>query len=245
MEYIYDRDTKVTKCGDNKWKVYLGDYRTFDFLSGGYTLGAIISVFDEIFPDKRPYAASLNFFSGVTMGEAFITVSHLKYSKNYCSGIATMIQNEKEKFTVMITYGTEYSPDKYPLIPEPPALITPDIVPPIAACTILDLSYPIFQKYNVHFSKDSTQILNFDRTNRIQYYTMYFSFKDGRDANDFKSLAFFSDACPPLLAGWFLNYLNWTPSITLTSYFFQKKTSSRSHQIAFTIRKDHCREYSD
>ncbi len=107
-----------------------------------------------------------------------------------------------------------------------------EIVPPISTCILLNVQKPIFDHYQVYLSPNSHHILDENKEKRIQFLGIawslfsivgqYYTFKDGREADDFKSIAFFADCCIPILTGWFFNYLDWHPTITLSVYFFRK-----------------------
>jgi acyl-CoA thioesterase len=105
--FVFDEDTRVTAESSDRYRGRVSERWSIGPVpNGGYVLSIGLSALGQALDRPDPLTLTGHFLRPAAPGSIVVVVEVIKRGKNYSTGMARLVQDEKEVLRVLATYGT-------------------------------------------------------------------------------------------------------------------------------------------
>ena len=215
--FVFDEDTAVKADGNNRYLGLITDRWSIGPVpNGGYVLAVGLSALGQLLEPPDPVTVTGHYLRPAAPGPVEIWVELIKRGKSFSTGMARLIQGEREVLRVLATYGTlgkdselSYIAGKPPefkqLVPRP----TSEHMPAIT------------HRFEIEADRETVGFAQGNPSGTAEIRGRM-RFADKRPP-DTRSLALLADAMPPPV----FNVVEpgWVPTVELTVHMRARPTS--------------------
>jgi acyl-CoA thioesterase len=215
--FVFDEDTAVKADGNHRYLGEISDRWSIGPVpNGGYVLAVGLSALGHALERPDPLTVTGHYVRPAVPGPVAISVESIKRGKSFSTGMARLVQEDREILRVLATYGnlgdgggeryvTGKPPEFEELVPRPPN----DRLPEIA------------RRFDVEADRETVAWTE-GRPSGVAEIRARLRFADRR-IPDTQSLALLADAMPPPVFN--LIEPGWVPTIELTVHMRARPTS--------------------
>jgi acyl-CoA thioesterase len=219
--YEFDEDTRVERVGSGSYRGTVTDRWSIGPVpNGGYVLSVGLGALGDVLGRPDPLTVTAHYLKPAAVGPVAIEVEVVKSGRHYATGVARLLQQEREILRVLATY-TDLGDASGPTWIDggPPPL--PPLDAPFAARPFERLP-TIARRFEIRAAPETMGWLEGRRADRAEI-RAWIRFADDRPP-DTRSLALFSDAMAPPV----FNVIDpgWVPTVELTVHVRARPSSS-------------------
>jgi acyl-CoA thioesterase len=217
-DYEYDRDTRVERTGEGRWRAKVTPrWSIGPYPNGGYVLAVAMQAVAAELPHPHPFAVSAHFLRPTAHAPVDIEVERIRAGRGHSTAEARLIQDGSERLRALATFGDLSAASGANVV-----TATAPQMPPPEEClgrrdddTVMPngLQASIRDRMDLRLVPETASAL-LGRPRGVGEIGGWMRFADGRPV-DALSLVLLCDACPPAAFD-LVERPGWVPTIEYT-----------------------------
>jgi acyl-CoA thioesterase len=222
----FDADTSITEEAPGRYRGTVTERWNIGAVpNGGYVMSLGMRALGQALGAPDPLTVTGHFLRPAIPGDVWIETEVVKQGRRYATGMARIIQNEREILRLLATYGDVTAHSGPTRVAGSPPLV-PDAGAGAEARSGQGLP-AIAERFDLRFAKETVEWLDGSQTGNAEIRGAV-RFKDRR-APDTLSLGLFADAFPPPVFA--IVPPTWLPTLELTLHVRARPKSEWLHAV--------------